>query len=338
MEEHKQIDTMEKKVTNSDIEFPGIENYILENNLFGVDINEESVDIARLALWLRTAKKCRKLSSLNDNIKCGNSLISDPEIAGEKAFNWQAEFPQVFAKGGFDVVIGNPPYVNVENIPVVDKDYYKTAYKSFFKRSDLFSLFVEKGLTELSKKDGKVAFIIPSIVLNNLSYQPLRDLFLDNHWLREVSYVGGAVFSDATVDTSILVFEKKGVEEITLRHAVNFFEPSIHSVPSDYFKTFKNAISIGEENADTITDKMFLQDFATVDEHFTVFQGIVTGNNDAFIFETEEDATSKGIEKELLYTLCHGRDIGKWETRNLERKILYLDKNIDIDSYLGAKN
>lgn len=338
MEEHKQIDTMEKKVTNSDIEFPGIENYILENNLFGVDINEESVEIARLALWLRTAKKCRKLSSLNDNIKCGNSLISDPEIAGEKAFNWQAEFPQVFAKGGFDVVIGNPPYVNVENIPVADKDYYKTAYKSFFKRSDLFSLFVEKGLTELSKKDGEVAFIIPSIVLNNLSYQPLRDLFLDNHWLREVSYVGGAVFSDATVDTSILMFEKKGVEEITLRHAVNFFEPSIHSVPSDYFKTFKNAISIGEENADTITDKMFLQDFATVDEHFTVFQGIVTGNNDAFIFETEEDATSKGIEKELLHTLCHGRDIGKWETRNLERKILYLDKNIDIDSYLGAKN
>ena len=336
MEEHKQIDTMEKKVTNSDIEFPGIENYILENNLFGVDINEESVEIARLALWLRTAKKCRKLSSLNDNIKCGNSLISDPEIAGEKAFNWQAEFPQVFAKGGFDVVIGNPPYVNVENIPVADKDYYKTAYKSFFKRSDLFSLFVEKGLTELSKKDGKVAFIIPSIVLNNLSYQPLRDLFLNNHWLREVSYVGGAVFSDATVDTSILVFEKKGVEEITLRHAVNFFEPSIHSVPSDYFKTFKNAISIGEENADTITDKMFLQDFATVDEHFTVFQGIVTGNNDAFIFETEEDAISKGIEKELLHTYCLGRDIGKWEMRNLERKIMYVDKNTPLEEYHGA--
>lgn len=338
MAEHKLIDEMEAKITGSDIQFQAVENSILENNLYGVDINEESVEIARLALWLRTAKPYRKLNSLNNNIKCGNSLISDPEIAGEKAFDWQAEFPQVFAKGGFDIVIGNPPYVNVENIPVADKDYYKTAYKSFFKRSDLFSLFVEKGLTELSKEDGKVAFIIPSIVLNNLSYQPLRDLFLDNHWLREVSYVGGAVFSDATVDTSILVFEKKGVEEITLRHAVNFFEPSIHSVPADYFKTFKNAISIGEENADSITDKMFLQDFATVDEHFTVFQGIVTGNNDAFIFETEEDATSKGIEKELLHTLCHGRDIGKWETRNLERKILYLDKNIDIDSYLGAKN
>lgn len=336
MAEHKLLDDMVAKVAGYSIVYPDVENYILENNLYGVDINEESVEIARLALWLRTAKKERKLSSLNNNIKCGNSLIFDPEIAGDKAFNWQTEFPQVFAKGGFDVVIGNPPYVNVENIPVADKDYYKTAYKSFFKRSDLFSLFVEKGLTELSKKDGKVAFIIPSIVLNNLSYQPLRDLFLDNHWLREVSYVGGAVFSDATVDTSILVFEKKGVEEITLRHAVNFFEPSIHSVPADYFKTFKNAISIGEENADSITDKMFLQDFATVDEHFTVFQGIVTGNNDAFIFETEEDATSKGIEKELLHTYCLGRDIGKWEMRNLERKIMYVDKNTPLEEYYGA--
>lgn len=336
MAEHKLLDEMEAKITGSDIAFQAVENSILENNLYGVDINEESVEIARLALWLRTAKPHRKLNSLNNNIKCGNSLISDPEIAGDKAFDWQKEFPQVFEKGGFDIVIGNPPYVNVENIPVADKDYYKTAYKSFFKRSDLFSLFVEKGLTELSKKDGKVAFIIPSIVLNNLSYQPLRDLFLDNHWLREVSYVGGAVFSDATVDTSILVFEKKGVEEITLRHAVNFFSPTIHSVPADYFKTFKNAISIGEENADSITDKMFLQDFATVDEHFTVFQGIVTGNNDAFIFETEEDATSKGIEKELLHTLCHGRDIGKWETRNLERKILYVDENTDLGAYPKA--
>lgn len=338
MAEHRLIDEMEAKLTGSAIVFQNVENSILENNLYGVDINEESVEIAKLSLWLRTAKPHRKLTSLNNNIKCGNSLISDPAVAGDKAFDWQKEFPEVFAKGGFDVVIGNPPYVNVENIPVADKDYYKSAYKSFYKRSDLFSLFVEKGLSELSKKDGKVAFIIPSIVLNNLSYQPLRDLFLDNHWLCEVSYVGGAVFSDATVDTSILVFEKKGVEEITLRHAVNFFEPTIHTVPADYFKTFKNAISIGEENADTITDKMFLQEFATVDEHFTVFQGIVTGNNDAFIFEKEEDATSKGIEKELLHTLCHGRDIGKWETHNFGRKVIYLDKNIDIESYVGAKD
>ncbi len=96
MAEHRLIDEMQAKITGDSIVFQNIENSILENNLYGVDINEESVEIARLALWLRTAKPHRKLSSLNNNIKCGNSLISDPAVAGDKAFNWQAEFPQVF--------------------------------------------------------------------------------------------------------------------------------------------------------------------------------------------------------------------------------------------------
>lgn len=334
--EHELINEMQAKVTGGGIAFAYFENDILENNLYGVDINEESVEIAKLALWLRTAQPNRKLSSLNNNIKCGNSLISDPTIAGEKAFNWEHEFPEVFAKGGFDIVIGNPPYINVEHIPTTDKEYYKQNYQSFFKRSDIFTLFVEKGLLNISKKNGKIAFIIPSIVLNNLSYQPLRNLFLDNHWLKEVSYVGGAVFSDATVDTSILIFDKAGNKNITLKHAVKFFEPTIQVVPSDYFKTFNNVISIGEEESGKITDKLFLSNYVSVEECFNVFQGIVTGNNDAFIFETEKDAIQKGIERELLHTYCLGRDIGKWETRNLERKILYLDKNTILDKYNGT--
>ena len=336
MAEHKLIDEMEAKVAGSAIVFQDVENSILEHNLYGVDINEESVEIAQLALWLRTAKPHRKLNSLNENIKCGNSLISDPAIAGGKAFNWPKEFPKVFEKGGFDVVIGNPPYVNVENIPVRDKGYYKLSYKSFYKRSDLFALFVEKGLTSLSKPEGQVAFIIPSIVLNNLSYKPLRDMFLDCNWLREVSYVGGGVFSDATVDTSILVFDKAGSNTITLRHAADFLNPTITTVESGYFKTFNNAISISEEVSDAISDKLFRADYIEVGNCFTVFQGIVTGNNDAFIFETEKDAIDKGIEPELLHSLCHGRDIGKWETRSLDRKILYLSKDIPLDNYSGA--
>jgi REP element-mobilizing transposase RayT len=123
--EHKLIDEMSTKLSGGSIVFSDIENAILENNLYGVDINEESVEIARLALWLRTAKPQRKLNSLNNNIKCGNSLIMPPAtnkgacplaatttgngacpIAGssggsggatiEKAFDWYREFPQVF--------------------------------------------------------------------------------------------------------------------------------------------------------------------------------------------------------------------------------------------------
>ena len=66
-----------------------MQGYILENNLYGVDINGEATDIAKLSLWLRTARKGRKLNTLNNRIKCGNSLIDDAEIAGDKAFNWQ---------------------------------------------------------------------------------------------------------------------------------------------------------------------------------------------------------------------------------------------------------
>ena len=94
--EHQYIDELQAKLFGDAMVLSEVENAILENNLFGVDINEESVEIAKLSLWLRTAQKGRKLTALNNNIKCGNSLIDDPTVAGDKAFNWQKEFPEVF--------------------------------------------------------------------------------------------------------------------------------------------------------------------------------------------------------------------------------------------------
>ena len=98
IEEHKNIDDIIAELTSTALRLFDTDKAILENNLYGVDINEESVEIAKLSLWLRTAQKGRKLSGLNDNIKCGNSLIDDPEVAGKKAFDWNKEFPQIFKK------------------------------------------------------------------------------------------------------------------------------------------------------------------------------------------------------------------------------------------------
>ncbi len=98
IKEHGYIDELHARLFDSPIVFEDVENRILENNIYGVDINEESVDIARLSLWLLTAKKGRKLTTLNKNIKCGNSLIDDPEVAGDKAFKWEEEFPEVFTE------------------------------------------------------------------------------------------------------------------------------------------------------------------------------------------------------------------------------------------------
>ena len=94
--EHTFIDELQAKLFGDAMVLSDVEKSILENNLFGVDLNEESVEIAKLSLWLRTAQPNRKLNDLNNNIKCGNSLIDDPKIAGDKAFNWQKEFPQIF--------------------------------------------------------------------------------------------------------------------------------------------------------------------------------------------------------------------------------------------------
>jgi len=126
--EHQSIDALKAKLFGDAIVWSDVENSILENNLYGVDINEEATEIAKLSLWLRTARKGRKLNSLSQHIKCGNSLIDDAAIAGDKAFNWRNEFPEVFEKGGFDVVIGNPPYATKIFTDIEMKLYKKNHY------------------------------------------------------------------------------------------------------------------------------------------------------------------------------------------------------------------
>lgn len=97
--EHRRVFDFLHAINNDSMMFEEYsDNSILENNLYGVDINEESVEITKLSLWLHTAQKDRKLTTLNNKIKCGNSLIDDSAIAGEKAFNWEKEFPEVFCR------------------------------------------------------------------------------------------------------------------------------------------------------------------------------------------------------------------------------------------------
>jgi hypothetical protein len=208
---------LEAKLRNVPIIFSYHSESILEHNLFGVDLNEESVEIAKLSLWLRTAEPNRKLNSLNNNIKCGNSLIDDPEVAGNKAFNWEEEFPQVFAKGGFDVVIGNPPYVlcqpsnTNENILEFYKTYEVASYKI-----DLFHLFFEKAINIL-KLNGKLGFITPNTYLSNKYIQKLRNFILNNTFVEEVVNYNEIVFVDAGVDVATVILTKKNEQNGTIK-------------------------------------------------------------------------------------------------------------------------
>jgi type I restriction-modification system DNA methylase subunit len=208
--EHRYVDELTKKLLGYSLPLSWTPNDILEHNLFGVDINEEAVEIARLSLWLRTASKERKLSNLSENIKCGNSLIDDLFIDPNKAFNWEQEFPEVFATGRFDVVIGNPPYVDIKALPKDIVDYLFTLFESANNRINLFAVFIERALSILKKK-GVFSFIIPSALLTQESYKDLRRILLANTQLKGIvrlpneSFGGGA--GDVKVDTIILTFQ-----------------------------------------------------------------------------------------------------------------------------------
>ena len=257
--------------------------------------------------------------------------------ANQQFFLWHTWFADVFNRSsnqGFDVVIGNPPYINVELMSDNDKEIFKNNYSVFIKRCDMFALFLESALLKISSPKAVCTFIIPSIVHTNMSYKNLRAIILDNHWLKEVCYTGGDVFNAPTVDTTILICCKKENECIRLRNAVAFTNPKDNTVPANYFSTFDNVISVsGNNDSDSLFAKLLNNDFDRLDEHFTVYQGIVTGNNPAFIFENEAEALENAVDKILLHPLCHGRDIEKYMVRNRERRILYIDNSVNIKMY-----
>jgi hypothetical protein len=158
---------------------------ILHKNIYGVDLNEESVEITKLSLWLKTAQKGKKLTALDDNIKCGNSLIDDPEVAGNKAFDWKKEFADIFKNGGFDVVVGNPPYVDSEsmtkNVPE-ERNWLTKNYETAKGNWDLFVLFVQKG-ADLLKNGGYSSMIMPNKILSASYAKTLREYVGKNYKL-----------------------------------------------------------------------------------------------------------------------------------------------------------
>lgn len=326
--EHKYLDELETKLLGGGFTFPNIENSILENNIFGVDINEESVEIAKLSLWLRTAQPNRKLNNLNENIKCGNSLIDDPEVAGDKAFNWQKEFPQVFEKGGFDVVIGNPPYVRkqglVENYPKFCI-YYEDKYKSATANYDIYALFMERSF-DIINPNGIVSYILPHKFLVTDFGIGLRNFFKEKTAVQSILHFGSEmVFADAATYTCIINMDKTAKDKVYFKKLKPF--DITHSFDWDYM-LYKN---LDEQNWDLQSQKIFdlieklkQQPFTVGDVFGSIFQGIATSLDAVYVFE----GIDKGnyfeaynakydyhfeIEKELVKPFIKGNEVSKYE-------------------------
>jgi hypothetical protein len=210
---------------------------ILESNIYGVDINAASVEITKLALWLHTARGDRPLSSLDRNIREGNSLIGPefydglaPYSAEERerinAFDWQAGFPEVFARGGFDVVVGNPPYVKLQNFKRVHGDmarflaepperggrYESTQTGNF----DLYLPFIERGISLLNPK-GRLGYIAPSLWTVNEYGAGLRaHIARGRHLYGWIDFGSFQVFEEATTYTALQFYARAPADAVRI--------------------------------------------------------------------------------------------------------------------------
>ncbi|WP_430468432.1 Eco57I restriction-modification methylase domain-containing protein [Winogradskyella ouciana] len=307
--EHAYIDQLSAKYNKDALVLSDVENSILENNLFGVDINEESVEIAKLSLWLRTAQKGRKLTALNNNIKCGNSLIDDPAVAGDKAFNWQNEFPEVFAEGGFDVLIGNPPYVRVQFLPYNEIDFYKANKETAHKRVDISTLFFEQSY-ELLKDNGHLCFIT-SNQFQTTEYGLETRRFISNKFqiLKILDFGDLPVFEGALTYVSIYSMRKSTPNDFLYKRVNSISEAQIG-----------NYIGFIEISVDDLNEKKWalvskvelellkkLEGFEELGNYGNAWAGLFTGLDEIMMFD-EVEMNNSGIEKDLFLPIIRAGD------------------------------
>ena len=231
---------------------------ILQRNIFGVDLNKESVEITKLSLWLKTVNKNKTLASLENNIKCGNSLIDDPKIAGDLAFNWEQEFPEVFTNGGFDIVIGNPPYgVSFNN----ETKEYLSKFDKLVPDYEIYIYFISL-YRKILKKNGYLSYIFPNTFLSTVYGKNYRKNLFNEVTVKEIIDLSNDnTFTDASVRTIIFSFKnilqefKFKIERI--KNKIFYFveyDSKSHLVNNI---TFKNFLEKSEINFLKIKNKNF---------------------------------------------------------------------------------
>ncbi len=262
--------------------------------------------------------------------------LSEWNPFADEASSWFDPEWMFAVQDGFDIVLGNPPYLNVELVSTTEKKYFAQHYTTFYKRYDVFGLFFELSLLTLVN-NGVVTFIVPSQIFNNLSYKKLREMILTNKWLKEVLYLGDKIFKAANNDVCVLVLKKPPANKIRLINALDFENRTLTEVDHGYFDKFNGVISVAaDSSADAIPHKIFGPKHKKLRENFDVFQGIVTGNNAVFL-PTDDQIEEADIENELLHSVLLGRDFEKWQVRNADRQILYIDSHTDIKKYPNAE-
>ncbi|HEX2914539.1 MAG TPA: N-6 DNA methylase [Chloroflexia bacterium] len=353
---------------------------ILLNNIFGVDIDQQAVEVTKLSLLLKvlegensrstqmTLALERVLPDLGNNIKCGNSLIgydfyqqmqlpllSDDDFYRINVFDWEIAFPQVFKAGGFDAVIGNPPYIRVQALnewAPIEVNHYKKAYRAASKGNyDIYVVFVERALSLLNPH-GRLGFILPHKFFNAQYGQPLRQLLSQGQHLSKVVHFGDQqIFNNATTYTCLLFLNKQASAELDFTK-VDSLKDWLFSGKAQEGKIPVSAINKeGDWNFNigkgaNLFDRLKEIPTKLVDISEKMFQGLVTSADSIYLLEplgieksqfVKVWSNAKGkeyqLETEVVWPLCKGsRDIRRYSATPSKRVLFPYDPQVSAIS------
>ena len=320
---------------------------ILLNNIHGVDIDSQAVEVTKLSLLLKVLENAsgqlglgmeRVLPDLGNNIKHGNSLIGydyfeeklfpdEEERTRVNPFDWHSEFKDVFSKGGFDVVIGNPPYIQLSMADYYDKSvssYFGSRYSSSMGRLNTFGLFIEKVLNSILLKKGFFSFIVPNTLLTQEYYQGLRKEIL-KYQITGITNYKHPVFKDAVVETIVFVIcnsspSKHEVEIIDFDNKT--MTSASHTIPQQIFSSTHN-------NAFLVTSDEKSFDFKQSLDKKGVSLGELANLNQAIALKYDRSKSLFTEAKAKNYKpVIDGRNINRYELAWAGQYLAYDVKNI----------
>ncbi|MEX2192498.1 MAG: N-6 DNA methylase [Nitrosarchaeum sp.] len=316
---------------------------ILKENLFGVDLDKIATEVIQLNLLLKITEKRHHLPILQQNIRLGNSVVNDPKI-DSFALKWDDEFHQILKnEGGFDLIIGNPPYVRQEKLGKI-KPYLKEKYQTYAGTADLFVYFFEKSI-ELLKKEGYLGFIVSNKWLKSSYGKKLRQ-FISEYWIEEVIDFGDTqIFKGATTYPCIVILKKikkrntkikickidnSKILRFTNYVNSNFFYYDQNNLNSNEwnFANIKNIKLLEKINSKSIKLKEYL--------NLKAYSGVKTGLNKAFIINEKtyreilkKDPNSKKIIKPMLT----GKEIRRYYIEHKKNYLIFTKHGINIEKY-----
>lgn len=324
---------------------------ILGCNLFGVDLNVESVEITRLSLWLKTARQQHRLATLDDTIRDGDSIIEDRAFS-PNPFAWDGQFDAIRQAGGFDVIIGNPPYVRMEVLKPV-KPYLAQRYTVADERTDLYAYFFERAVN-LLKPGGRLGFISSSTFFRTGSGEKLRLLLAERTAIEAVVDFGDAqLFEGVTTYPAILAMRKL---EQGCKPAGDLRFLNIRSdLPADLGKAFEQEAGtmprarltggswrFEEKKVARVRDKIVAGRKTLGEVYGPPLYGIKTGFNKAFVIDTEtRDRLVARDPKsaELLKPFLRGEDIKRWRVEPEGLFLINIPRGkVKIDDYPAIRD